>query len=160
METAILLLVFDLYERRYALPLRQVERVFRAVDVTPLPEAPAIVMGVVDVHGEILPVFNMRSALGFAEREIALDDQLLVARAAHRTVALAVDKTHGVVECPADAVVMAESILPRSQQFDGIVQLPDGLALIHDLNRFLSLEEDRILEMAMAGQEGNGHEGS
>ena len=52
------LVVFRLDERRYALPLAVVERVVRAVDVTPLPKAPPMVLGVIDVHGRVLPVLN------------------------------------------------------------------------------------------------------
>ena len=51
MDATIQLLVFELDGRRYALPLRQVERVIRAVDVTPLAGVPAILLGVIDVDG-------------------------------------------------------------------------------------------------------------
>lgn len=54
------LVVFRLDERRYALPLSVVERVIRAVEVTPLPKAPPIVLGAIDVQGRVVPVLNVR----------------------------------------------------------------------------------------------------
>jgi len=39
------LVVFTLDDRRYGLPLSAVERAVRMVDVTPLPQAPQIVLG-------------------------------------------------------------------------------------------------------------------
>jgi purine-binding chemotaxis protein CheW len=37
-----------------------VERIVRVVEVTPLPKAPEIVLGVVNVQGQIIPVINIR----------------------------------------------------------------------------------------------------
>lgn len=43
------LVVFTLEEQRYALDLSMVRRVFRSVEITPLPKAPDIVLGVISV---------------------------------------------------------------------------------------------------------------
>ncbi len=47
-------MVFKLDDQPYALPLAVVERIVRAVEVTPLPDAPRIMLGVVDVEDEAL----------------------------------------------------------------------------------------------------------
>ena len=49
MNGSIRLVVFTLDEQRYALHLDAVERVVRAVEVTPLPKAPEIVLEVISV---------------------------------------------------------------------------------------------------------------
>ncbi|MBF8302857.1 MAG: cheW40H-4 [Candidatus Dadabacteria bacterium] len=54
------LVVLTLDEQRYALHLSAVERIVRVVEVTPLPKAPEIVLGVVNVQGQIIPVINIR----------------------------------------------------------------------------------------------------
>jgi two-component system, chemotaxis family, protein-glutamate methylesterase/glutaminase len=53
------LVVFRLDEVRYALRLTVVERIVRAAQVTPLPNAPTIVFGVIDLEGRVLPVLNI-----------------------------------------------------------------------------------------------------
>ena len=62
------IVVFTLDEQRYALHLLAVERVVRAVEVTALPEAPEIVLGVVNVKGRIVPVINVRRRFRLPER--------------------------------------------------------------------------------------------
>jgi purine-binding chemotaxis protein CheW len=47
--------VFRVAEREYALPLEQVVEVVHMVAVTPLPEAPAWVAGVVNLRGKLTP---------------------------------------------------------------------------------------------------------
>src|SRR5688572_3877945 len=60
MTARIQLLAFRIESRSYALRLSHVQRVIRSVDVTPVPETPSCVLGIIDVHGEILPVLNFR----------------------------------------------------------------------------------------------------
>ena len=54
------LVVFSLDDQRYALPLARVHRCIRVVAITPLPEAPAIVLGIIDLGGAVIPVINIR----------------------------------------------------------------------------------------------------
>lgn len=143
------LVVFVLDDQRYALPLDAVERVVRMVRVTPLPQAPAIVSGVVNVRGQITPVVDIRKRFHLPEREVALSDQLIIARTATRRVALVVDTVSGIIEYQQQDVVPAATILADMAYVAGVVKLNDGIMFIHDLESFLSLEEARSLDDAM-----------
>jgi purine-binding chemotaxis protein CheW len=152
--------LFTLAARRFALPLEVVERSVRIVDITPLPELPGIVLGVIDVAGRIVPVVNVRKRFGIPERGIAASDLLLIARASAqmsaRTLALWVDAVDGVVRgAEHDAPAMAPG--HETECVSGVLRLPDGLVLIHDLGRFLSLTEDRVLDLALAEVAGTGN---
>ncbi len=153
MEKSLVLVVFALDDQRYALKLDAVERVLPAVEITPLPKAPDIVLGIIDVAGRVMPVFNVRRRFGLPEREIELSDEIIVARAT-RPVALLVERVLQVVEYPAGRVIPAGQILPDLEYISGAVKLEDGLVLIHDLDTFLSLDEERALERALAEREG------
>ncbi len=143
------LVVFRLDERRYALPLTVVERVVRAVDVTPLPKAPPIVLGAINVQGRVLPVLNVRQRFLVPDRDVGPADWFLLAHTARHTVVLVVDESEGVVERPQAEIVGSTQIVPGLEQFPGVLRLDDGLVLIHDLERFLSLDEARALDEAM-----------
>lgn len=143
--------VFDLDEQRYALPLSNVERIVRVVEITPLPKAPEIVLGVINVRGEIIPVVNIRKRFRLPEREITLSDHLIIAKTSRQSVALLADRVGHVLEVPENKIISAKKILPAMDYVEGVVKLEDGLILIHDLEKFLSLEEERALERAMKG---------
>lgn len=143
------LFVFTLDGQRYALPLPAVDRVVRMVAITPLPNAPDIVLGVVNFQGRVIPVINMRRRFCLPEREIALTDQLVVAHTVRRPVALAADAVLDVIACPAQSLIAAEEVLPNIEYVEGVVKLADGLILIHDLDKFLSLEEENFLAQAL-----------
>jgi purine-binding chemotaxis protein CheW len=149
MSERMQLVVFRVDEQRYALALDAVARIVRAVEVTPLPGAPHIVLGVIDVEGSVLPVLSIRRRFQVPQREIAPTDQFLIAWAAGRAVALVIDEVQGVMEREQSAVTPSHGIAPGLEQFEGIVTLDDGLVLIHDPQKFLSLDDARALDDAM-----------
>jgi purine-binding chemotaxis protein CheW len=152
MKKSDFLIVFTLDKQRYALPLHAANRVERMVAITPLPNAPDIILGVVNFQGKVIPVINMRRRFGLPERELALTDQLVVACTVRRPVALVADAVLDVITCAAQNLIASEDILAKVEYVDGVVKLADGLIFIHDLDKFLSLDEesqlDRVLESA------------
>lgn len=143
------LVIFTLDDQRYALHLAAVDRTVRMVEITPLPKAPEIVLGVITVNGKIVPVLDIRRRFGLVERRTDLSDHLIIARAAKRTVALVVDGVHDVIERPAREIIPPAAIVPGMEQVEGVVKLDDGMVFIHDLGGFLSLEEELALEAAI-----------
>jgi purine-binding chemotaxis protein CheW len=145
----MMLLVFTLDDWRCALELSTVERVYRAVAVTPLPDAPDIVLGVVNVRGIVLPVVDIRRRFRLPEKNQTPDDRLIIAHSTGRLVALVVDDVTDVVECAEKDITSASAIVPGMEYVEGVARLKDGMILIHDLARFLSLEEKAVLEQAL-----------
>jgi purine-binding chemotaxis protein CheW len=97
METANPHVVFVLEGQRYALALEHVERLLRAVEITPLPDSFGTVCGVINVQGKVVPVLDLRRRFGLPGREIDVRDQLLVVRSGQTLIALPVDDTLGLV---------------------------------------------------------------
>ncbi len=143
------LIVFSIDEQRYALPLSIVERVIRAVEITLLPKAPDMVIGIVNVQGRIIPVVNIRRRFGLREREIDLNDQLVIAYTSKRSIAFVADSVSGVIGIPEKEVVAAEEILPGMGYVKGIVKEDDGMIHILDIDSILSSGEIKSLNDAM-----------
>ncbi len=141
--------VFGLDARRIAVPLVAVERVVRAVQITPLPQAPGMVIGVINVAGAVLPVMNVRRKFGLPGREITPDDHFLIASTARGRIVLVIDTTHGVVEHPATTALHGTRFQTDTDHITGALALPDGLVLIHDLDRFLLPQEAHELDEAL-----------
>src|SRR4051812_45101682 len=121
-----LVIVFELEAQRLGLRLETVERVVRVVELTALPNAPAIVLGVVNVQGRIIPVVDLRKKLRLSPRAIQLTDQLLIARGAARPLALIVDAVAAVTSYDEADFTAASAIVPGLEFLAGIVKLPDG----------------------------------
>ena len=149
MNTSIQLVVFTLDNQRFALPLSTVERAIRIMEIVHLPTAPEIVMGVINLHGKIIPVVNIRNRFRLPQREINLNDQLIISNTKKMPLAILIDSVLGVFEFPEKRIVSADKILPDIEYIEGVVKLEEGIILIHDIDKFLSLEEERALNDAI-----------
>ncbi|MEK6672155.1 MAG: hypothetical protein AABY42_01590 [Nitrospirota bacterium] len=60
-----------------------------------------------------------------------------------------VDEVLCVIECPEDRIVMSGDVLSGMEYVEGVAKLEDGMVLIHDIEKFLSLEEEIKLDKAI-----------
>ena len=102
------------------------------VELTAVPEAPAFIAGMINVQGELLAVVNMRRRFQLREREPGINDQLIIATARGRTVALIADAVVGVIEECAEGMTAAGSVVPGIELVDGMLKTEDGIVLLHD----------------------------
>ena len=141
-------LLFSVAPLRLALPIEAVERVVRAVEVTPLPAAPAGGLGAVDVAGPVLGVIDLRQRLGLPPRDIAASDRFVIARAGARRVVLPVDEAEELID--AAALDAGDLCASSAAPLDGALRSNTGPVWICDLERFLSGDEAAALDRALA----------
>jgi purine-binding chemotaxis protein CheW len=73
-------LLVRLGDRHYGLPLGVVERVFPMAAVVPLPEQSQGLIGMLNLHGEILPVIDPRPRLGLPTPRMNAEHRLVLVR--------------------------------------------------------------------------------
>lgn len=138
------MVVFTLDQQRFSVPLNSVERIISVVEVTPIPQAPVIVLGIINFHGMIVPVYNLRTLLGLPAREVQISDQFIIAQTPDQMVALHVDEVIGVEEAETIAVAV-----PAPEFVGGIARNQGTLVFICDIQRFLSGEEQATLNASI-----------
>lgn len=149
MEKSKYVVVFSIDDLRYALPLQNVERIIRAVEVTPLPKAPSIFQGVINFQGQIIPVINLRKRFGHPEREIEPEHQFGIVHTSNRLIALVVDSVAGVKEYSGKQIAATAQISPSMRFIDRVVKEEDGMILVSDPEQFLSPEEETALNQVL-----------
>lgn len=143
------ILIFTLGEQRYGLEMARVREIIRAVAVAPLPNSPESVMGVINLRGDLVPVFNLRGRFGLPLKQLDPREHLVIAESRSRLAALRVDRADGLASVPRQDISDARTVVPGVELVTGAARLADGLVLIHDLDAFLSDAESTRLEAAM-----------
>jgi purine-binding chemotaxis protein CheW len=144
----LLVVTFALAGERYALEARYVREVLRLTDCTPLPGAPAFVVGVLNLRGEVLAVFDLRPLLGLVSDAAAERGRILVlgvdrpefgllADAAEEVAALAEHDLHE----PPDSVVGPGREYLRGVTQEALIVL-DGAVLLRDGRLFVDQGEE------------------
>ncbi len=145
--------VLRLDKTRFALQASAVERIVPAVEITPLPQAPAIVLGVVNVHGSLVAVIDFRHRFGLPHQEIALSNRLVIAHTATRTLALIADAVDDVVDYSTADITVPSTLVTGIEQISGIAKHDGDITFIHDLECFLAAGEAASLDLALASAE-------
>ncbi len=143
------LFVFLVDDNRLALPAVAVREIIAAVAVTPLPAAPRGIAGMIDVRGELAPVYDLRARFGRSMRRIRASEHFILATVSGRLVAIRADRAIDLLDVP-DGDITPPSGDDAYAHLAGVARLPDGLLLIQDLAAFLSESDERALDDALA----------
>jgi purine-binding chemotaxis protein CheW len=135
------IVLFNLDEQYYALSLTSVERVISIVEITSLPKISEIVMGVINFHGEVIQVVNIRKLFNLPVREIGLDDQLIITQISKQRVALIVDSVIGIHELERSQVTDTDEAFSCSDYLTGIAKIENNIVMV--------LDEQKIMEEAI-----------
>ncbi|OGU66691.1 MAG: chemotaxis protein CheW [Stygiobacter sp. RIFOXYC12_FULL_38_8] len=139
------IVLFNLDDIKYAFQLSAVERVVSSVEITPLPKAPDIVLGIVNYQGLIIPVIDIRKRFRLPTKELSLEAQFVIAKTSKRLIVIVVDSVSGVYELGKSQIVDSAEAFPYTVYLSGISKIDSNIVLITDLEKFLTNEEEKIL---------------
>jgi purine-binding chemotaxis protein CheW len=132
---AVHVLVFTVGDRHCALAVEDVIEVVRMVAVTPLPEAPAWVAGVINMRGRIVPVIDLRTRLGMPSREPDLSTPIILVGRDEAAAGLIADQAGDVLALPNAAVEPPRSDRAQAPAVSGVAREGDRLILLLDVER-------------------------
>ena len=134
------LLVFQVADASYALPVESVREIVRQRATTPIPRAPADLCGVISLRGEILQVIDLRRRIGAAPAEPTRRARIVVVQAEDSGIAgLLVDGVREVLRTEQSAVQLQGG---GDGMVAGLVRRGDAFVSLIDLERVLDLHAD------------------
>lgn len=124
----------------YGVPSDVVRHIELVERITPLPNAPAAVEGVVFSRGQVIPALSLRQRFGFGAIAHDIRSRLVVIHSAGRTVGLIVDTAREFVSIPADLILPAPETIERlsGDYLEGIASLGERLILILRVDNLLT----------------------
>lgn len=136
------LLVFTTDGHRFAIDLTDVDRVVSACSLAEIPGAPPTILGLLNLHGQPIPVVSLRRKLKLTERNLGLTDEIIIIKRNGQIMGVAVDDVEGVSAArdvnKFDSSADCNHICAASQ-----VEL--GIVLVHHTENLLSADEKDFL---------------
>jgi purine-binding chemotaxis protein CheW len=137
---------FHLDREEYALPIAQVQEINRVGEITKVPNAPAHVIGVINLRGKILPVIELKKRLNLGTTT-AVDkhSRVVVAEQGPRLIGLLVDRVSQVINIASSAIEEAprEIVQTLENYITGVGKVDDRMIIILDLERIVGREAAR-----------------
>jgi len=141
-ETYIL---FESAGTTFGVSSRSVQQMEMIEHITPLPNAPPFVDGVVFTRGEVIPAVNLRVRFGFNRIPHTTRTRLIVTNTNGRTIGLLVDSAREFMSISNEAVQPPpDSMTGLSGKYlKGIVTIGDRVVLIIDLDELVKVDQVR-----------------
>lgn len=137
-------LVFEVAGQRHGLPAGDVRGLIRAAAVTPFPQSPPGVEGILNLRGQVVPVIDVRRRLGLPQKALEPSDHFLVAQGPSGPVALHVDRALDLAQVQNGDIQEARNVAVGAESIHWVAKLAEHLVLIHDLNALLSWTEQAL----------------
>lgn len=127
-------LTFRLDSQEYGLPIIEVQEIKGWTSMTPVPNSPSHMLGVLNLRGTIIPVIDLRTRFGLAPKEHDEFTVIMVVSMGKRLAGLVVDSVSDVISAPDEAVrdnPEADSNIDQ-RFFKGLVESNGKLVILLD----------------------------
>jgi purine-binding chemotaxis protein CheW len=88
---------FEIATQLYAIEVEYIREIVRVMEITPLPNAPTLIEGVIDLRGAMIPVIDLVRALNKGRASKDMQARILVAEVDHLAIGLWVDSATDVL---------------------------------------------------------------
>lgn len=131
----------------FGLSIDQVVQIIRIHQITPLPDYPAYIKGVVSVRGSMVPVIDLRLRLG--KPEIQYDDHgcIIIVDVQGRSFGLLVEAVNSMETIPQEEICPPPQSDHKSGYLMGIAKR-DPVILLLDVGCLLTAQELELLDFS------------
>lgn len=136
--------IFRVGDEEYGVAIERVRSIIRHEPATPVPRAPDVVQGVINMRGNVIPVIDLSRRLSGATFEPGPAARIIVADAAAGTLGLAVDAASEVASiAESDIKPAPEGVLtPESAAaIFGVTDVDGRLVILLDLDEAVPASE-------------------
>lgn len=132
-------ILFTINEALLGIRSREVRHVEMVEHITPVPNVPSFIEGVILTRGQVVPVLNLRLRFGLPRRPLDLQSRLLVVQSGKRLVGLLVDSCREFLAIPVATIQLPPEELSSTGgcYLEGIARLDNRLILILKLEEIL-----------------------
>jgi len=125
----------------FGVDVHDVQEIIRSQQLTPVPLAPEVVRGLMNLRGQIITAIDLRHRLGVASTIAEADEMNIVVAFDAEKVSLVVDSVGDVIKVSRDTFeetppTVGGKIRELSR---GVFKLPNGLMLVLDTGRAVTV---------------------
>lgn len=146
--------IFKLGNEEYGLDIMLVNAIEKYVDLVRIPNAPTYIRGIINLRGDIIPVFNLRKKFGLPEKEIDNNTKLIVTKSHDILMAYEVDEVKEILEIPLSNI-SETPVIVKSQDtayMKAVANINGRMLVLLDHNGIISETEKVHIETLIANQ--------
>jgi purine-binding chemotaxis protein CheW len=136
---------FRIGKEIFGVPITMVQEIVRVPEITPVPDMPSFIKGVINLRGKIVSVIDLGKRLKLDCTPLSRSSRILEVE--KKIIGLLVDAVTQIIKVPPEAVEPPPEIVSSiaAEYLMGVGKLPDKLVILLDLRNILKPEELRKL---------------
>ncbi|MBP5449035.1 MAG: purine-binding chemotaxis protein CheW [Spirochaetales bacterium] len=145
------LVTFKISNETYAIDIMEVNEIVKLTEITPIPNAPDFVDGIITLRGDIIPIVDLNKRFNFAPREYSEEDELfraiVIIRVQDMTIGILIDQVNRVIPIDRNQIQPPPQMVAGigSEFISGVVKQNDNLFVILDIQKLFSKKELMML---------------
>ncbi|WP_064093693.1 chemotaxis protein CheW [Rossellomorea aquimaris] len=133
------LIIFQLVDKEYAIPVNQVRSIEKLEHITRVPKTPSYVKGVINLRGVVTPIIDLRNRFDLAPVEPSESTRVIIVGLEDKEVGLIVDAANDVLDVKKDQIEPSPEVvgIEEAEYIGGVVKQNRRLLILLHLDRVL-----------------------
>ncbi len=140
---------FRLGNEEYAVDILKIKEIKLLMEVTRVPKAPAFVVGVINLRGDIVPIIDLRKKLRLPSIEFDEDTRIIIVEIEQKKCGVIVDGVSEVITMDERSILPPPAIIKGSidsAYLKGVGKIGERILILLDLDKILTSNEVEVLE--------------
>ena len=141
-EQEIKVIVFQIKDKEYAIPVERVSGIEKLLHITRVPKTVPFIKGVINLRGVITPIIDLRTRFGFEEVEYNDATRIIIVIIDDLEVGLIVDSANDVLDIPVASIEPQPEVVGHISvdYISGVAKIDKRLLILINLEKALSLD--------------------
>ena len=137
---------FSVANQKYCLEITQVREIRRWSPVTVLPHAPIDVLGVMNLRGSVIPIYDLAARFGLGRTKAGERNVIIVSAIREKMVGLLVEAVSEIISVKADSIQETPDVQSDATRecIEGIISLDSEMARVINLDTVINTP-DKVL---------------
>lgn len=137
--------IFAIAHEEFGIALERTVEIAKPQKITPLPEAPSFISGVMNLKGVVIPLMDLRKRLGVEPSP--LKERIIIIKMRGEKIGLLVDDVKEIMEIEKEHITAPPSLFKglKPEYLLSIGKIADRLVVILNLDNLLTSEEIILL---------------
>lgn len=143
------MVVFELDKEEYAVPITEVQEVVKIPQITPVPQSPEFILGIINLRGKIVPILDMEKWFKLVRENKGIPEHIMVTEDDRGNLfGIQVDKVAEVLKISQNSIQPSPKMITNkiaAEYLKGVAVIKkedaERVLLILDLQKILTAED-------------------
>lgn len=152
----IQVVVFNVGKESYGLDIGVIQGIENVTDIINTPNSPDYIKGIINLRGEVIPIYNLRAKFGLPDIEVTDTTKFVIVKTQQCTFALEVDHVENIRNIQNEKIFEIPMIIKNgsTDYFEKVINIEGRLVILMDPINLLPEDDREKLNLMMNKQKG------